>query len=209
MARALESDRCQCCCCDFGHGFLGGAGFLQLLFHLELLLRFQRVWLDLSVKFLVNFVLLIEEFDTEIIMMAVFSYSLLDLFIEADEDHHACCLPGPFLPRREVFDGAQSLSKKFELISSGIPVLIGKLSYECIESSLLLEVLLGLAVRLILGWDHSDLFLKEQLELLAMVAVVLRADALKEAALAIWTLLDVEGCFVDHAGNNYSGTYSK
>lgn len=117
--------------------------------------------MELPVKFLINFVLLIEEFDTEIIMMAELSYSLLDLLIETDKNHHACCLPRSFLSRREVLNGGQSLPKKFKLISCGIPVLIGKLSDECIESSLLLKFLLGLAVGLILRWDHSDLFLKD------------------------------------------------
>lgn len=94
-------------------------------------------------------------------MMAELSYSLLDFLIEADKNHHACCLPRSFLSRREVLNGGQSLPKKFKLISCGIPVLIGKLSDECIESSLLLKFLLGLAVGLILRWDHPDLFLKD------------------------------------------------
>ena len=48
--------------------------------------------MELPVELLINLVLLIEEFDTEIIMMAELSNRLLDLFVEADKNHHSRCL---------------------------------------------------------------------------------------------------------------------
>lgn len=161
MARTIKSDWSEGCWCDLGQRFLSGAGFLKLLFHLELFWGFQRVGLELPVELLINFVLLIEEFDTEIIMMAELSNRLLDLFVEADKNHRSRCLTWSFLSWGQVLNRHQSLPKKLELVRSGISVLIRELSYECIESSFLLKLLLALAVGLVFGWDHSDLFLKQ------------------------------------------------
>jgi hypothetical protein len=128
---------------------------------------------------LIDFVLLIEDFDAEIIMKAELPNCEFDLLVHTHIDDHCGSFSRAFLSWGHVLDTEEALPKKVHLVRAGdIPVFVGKLSDEGIEAPLLLEYFPAFAVGLILGGNNSDLFLKDELGLVATVAIVLRSYAL-------------------------------
>jgi hypothetical protein len=80
-----------------GRGFrlLGRARLFQLLLSLEVFvgLILCKAGVGQSEEFLVDLVLLVEEADGEVVLLAKLTDSKLDLLGEAHKDHHCGCFP--------------------------------------------------------------------------------------------------------------------
>ena len=179
-------------------------GLFYFIFYFWLFDVLQGVGRYVFEYLMVDLVLLVEYFEVEIVVTAVFLCSHLQFIDHVEVRDHSSYLTNALLSRHLLLYRLYLLPQVLHLAQiRNITILISKLSNQEIELPLGLHFLFGFAIRLVLFGDNSQLLLEGYDGIIAVIADVLSAYVFENEVTG-FAFLDEGICFVDHLNDNYN-----
>ena len=174
--------------------------FLELLFlYPNILILLFLVYLTVEFDLLVNFVFLVKNFNTQIIISAILFDSHFDLLTHVIVHHNSSSLSQTFLPCWTIFYLFNSLPQSPQLLTFlNLHMFWWKLTDKSVDPSAFLKLRLRFAIGLIKFRNHLNFLGETGCQLITLIAVGLRTDMIEKLLAAGGADFKGGSILVDH-----------